>query len=700
MSTNRTIDFRYRPYGSQVCIGLVDDPVKSIVWDDGSLCFGYEAQHDPYFYFRMQETVQTRMVQNRGFRYRFLPAILHKDEPLSKRQNFGEATQAIVETSESYRNSHAQWTTFAWQKDEQTRVDVILWELTATQDFQRTRSGIVLKILGDELPKEHLFSTKRLSNDGKTEAVHLEAGGMMQGAFFIVHSGSFSAEDATLENAKQALKGAEAYWAEVRPFRKRFEIPDPQIMQMLQACGRNILQAREIKENVPTYQVGPTVYRGLWIVDGLFLLDAVHMMGRSQEAYDGTLAVLRHVHPDGSIMAVPYHEKETAVAVFTFVRQCRLMQDDKRFCELWPTICRAFAHVKERVEQSKQIGQDYPAYGLFPPSFGDGGINGLEPEYTTPLWVMSGFNAAAKWGKELDLPQWRSMQDMVDDMMLHYRKAYARDRRQTADGVNYVPTSMLSAAEMQEHIKNAAYYNKTGEISNINGYTPQSGTWTLAQAITPGELFDEDDEVVRNFTQLMDACDDAEGIPQDTGWMTEDSLWGYSSMFYGQAFLFANQGNKAADYLYAFANHACPGRCWREEQSLAYKNSHAIWGDMPHNWGAAEFIRLTRNMIVMEKGDGLELLLGLPKEWLPDSEKPLYLEKTPTKFGNVTIRLERMNAATYTLHYEHEGVRKPSVVRVHCTTLQSDADFVREENEWKMNGNNVAWTAEIEIAGV
>lgn len=36
--------------------------------------------------------------------------------------------------------------------------------------------------------------------------------------------------------------------------------------EFLIACARNIMQAREIRNGRLTYQVGPTVYRGLWIV--------------------------------------------------------------------------------------------------------------------------------------------------------------------------------------------------------------------------------------------------------------------------------------------------------------------------------------------------------------------------------------------------------------------------------------------------
>lgn len=699
MNQNRTIDFRYAPHHAQACIGLADDAHKTLVWDDGSLCFGYDAANDPYHYFRLKERVQSRAVQNRGFRYRFRPAILHWDVLTGRSQSFGKASQAIVTTVETYKNSTSSWTCFAWQKDEQTRVDVILWELTADDGFQRTRSGTVLEVLGEELPEGKLFFTPVLAADGETPAEHLEANGRMLGAFFIVHSGMFSQQDATLQTAREALKWCETYWESVHPFRTVFRVPDAQVSEMLTACGRGILQAREIKDNVPTYQVGPTCYRGLWIVDGLFLLDAVHMMGRSEEAYDGLLAVLRHVHPNGSISAIPYHEKESAIAVYTIVRQCRMMQDEARFRELWPIVQRAFRYLRARVEESKTLGKEYPSYGLYPPSYGDGGINGLEPERTTPLWIMTGMQAAAAWGKELELPGWEEMQSMVDGMMRFYLEAYRRDRRQTPGGAHYAPISMLTQKQMREHIEHKEFYDRDGEVSNINGYTPQSGTWALAQAIYPGELFAPEDEIVTDFLELLEECDDAEGIPQDTGWMTDDCLWTYAAMFDAQAFLYAGNGKKAADYLYAFANHASPARCWREEQTLCGKNSSAVWGDMPHNWGAAEFIRLARNMLVMEQGDNLELLAGLPEQWLPCAGQDVYLESTPTRYGKVTLRLSK-KAEGFRLEYTLSGKYTPEKILVHCSRLNLPQAVQEKPDVFAVEGTRTAWNAWVDTNGV
>ena len=37
---------------------------------------------------------------------------------------------------------------------------------------------------------------------------------------------------------------------------------------------------------------------------------------------------------------------------------------------------------------------------------------------------------------------------------------------------------------------------------------------------------------------------------------------------------------------------------------------------MPHNWASAEFIRLVRHLLVLERGNELHMLEGLPASWV------------------------------------------------------------------------------------
>jgi len=59
---------------------------------------------------------------------------------------------------------------------------------------------------------------------------------------------------------------------------------------------------------------------------------------------------------------------------------------------------------------------------------------------------------------------------------------------------------------------------------------------------------------------------------------------------------------------------------------------------MPHNWASAEFIRLVRHLLILERGRELHLLEGLPRAWT----RPgcvTELKSVPTTFGDISLRL-------------------------------------------------------------
>ena len=150
------------------------------------------------------------------------------------------------------------------------------------------------------------------------------------------------------------------------------------------------------------------------------------------------------------------------------------------------------------------------------------------------------------------------------------------------------------------------------------------------------------------------------------GWRSDHSIYTYSSVRFAQLLLQAGQREKAADYLYAFANHASASRVWREEQPVRETHSAEICGDMPHNWASVEFIRLVRNLVVLETFTGVELLPGLPEEWLPRAGDSLVLEKTPTRFGKLSLELSVRGRGGYLLSVAREdGNQQPQYLRLH-----------------------------------
>jgi hypothetical protein len=121
-----------------------------------------------------------------------------------------------------------------------------------------------------------------------------------------------------------------------------------------------------------------------------------------------------------------------------------------------------------------------------------------------------------------------------------------------------------------------------------------------------------------------------------TGWLT-GGIWNYFASFYGHSLLWQGDGQKAAEVLYAYANHASPLYAWIEEQGLKSEPIREN-GDFPHNWASAEFIRLTVHLLALDRGKEMHLFEGLPKQWTkPGMETKL--NKIVTPFGPLTCSL-------------------------------------------------------------
>jgi hypothetical protein len=176
-----------------------------------------------------------------------------------------------------------------------------------------------------------------------------------------------------------------------------------------------------------------------------------------------------------------------------------------------------------------------------------------------------------------------------------------------------------------------------------------------------------------------------EGLIFGTGWLA-DGVWNYAGSFYAHAHLWLGHGRKAAATLYAFGNHACPLLCWREEQKPVGEPPNYC-GDMPHNWASAEFIRLVRHLLVLERGTELHLLEGLPRAWAkPGAETRL--TDMPTSFGSISLDL-RISADGHSATLKLTPPRREPATRLVVHLEQ----FARDVEGFELNGKPVIGTS-------
>ena len=455
-------------------------------------------------------------------------------------------------------------------------------------------------------------------------AIDLPPGGSESVVFTIHRQGVGTLRAVSPEEAAALRDDAIHYW-NVRA-RLPFDvvtIPDPGIQQLIDSCIRNIYQAREIKKGLPAFQVGPTCYRGLWIADGSFLLEAAAILGRGDESRAGIDYFLTFQRPDGGIRVMDRFWKESGLTLWAATRQARLAQDKAWLRERWPKLKRIVAYIESMRHAESAADPHALDYRLLPWGFVDGGVwqnveNGVlkgTAEFSDVYWSLAGLKAmirAAHWlGDEAQAADW---QREYDDFYATFHHAAQREVRSDPYGNRYVPIMM----------------------GTHQADLPQRGQWTFCHAVYPGELFAKDDPIAVGTLDMLRATE-TEGLVLDTGWL-HGGIWNYFASFYGHALLWQGEGQKAAQVLYAFANHASPMLDWREEQTLHGQGLHNV-GDMPHNWASAEFIRLTVHLLALDRGEELHLFEGLPREW---TRRGMHtrLRGVRTPFGPLELELQ------------------------------------------------------------
>lgn len=453
------------------------------------------------------------------------------------------------------------------------------------------------------------------------ESLNIPAG--QTSSFYVQYTNCSSGEEnSKLENKtlKEVLLRREKaihFWENnpLVPFNK-VQVPDPGIQALLESSIRNIWQAREIKKGLPAFQVGPTCYRGLWIVDGAFLLEAAAMLGAGDQARNGVAYELTTQKEDGRIESLaPDFWKENGIVLWTCIRHAQLTQDKAWLESVWPKLQLIAEYIKTLRRQTLQNDSSLDD-GLQPAGTLDGGIGGTHDEYTNTYWNLTGLNAfirAAKWlGKMDEAEEW---QREYDEFMLAFEKAAKRDMGVDPHGNPYLPMLMGKAGTKQ---------------------LPQRAQWAFCHAVYPGQIFPADDPLASGNLRMLEDTE-KEGMVYGTGW-DATGIWNYFASFYGHAWLWLGEGRKAANQLYAFGNHAAPTLVWREEQSPKGEKFRKV-GDMPHNWASAEFIRLMIHLLAIDRSNELHLFEGLPTEWLK-AGMVTKLEGIATPFGVLSFELK------------------------------------------------------------
>jgi hypothetical protein len=403
---NTKVDFRYAPRNQQSTICFPDDPRKTIVGQAGDLRYGFA------------KSLSAGM-ENFGTVIEFSLAGFQDDKIL--RQWIESPAVPIVHTLIDRPAATFEMIAFATRHAGEGRVDNVLLSIkskggrvavvpkihirtceplelesytlpTATVRAQSSKSSLLVAAQINN----NLGSCMLWEEEGFTLYLpHGEASEEVSARYlFRLPQENQSAETLTehLHDAEMLLAEAREFWRNWKPFGTTSWSFPGRHGEFLTACARNIQQAREVKNDRLVFQVGPTQYRGLWIVDGNFLLEAARYLGYDQAADEGLRSEWSKQAQSGQIIAESggEHWKDTAIAMFTLVRQCELKQDWTFFRDLEPNVVHALDFLISLRDQARSGPSINGRYGLLAPGFADGGIGGVRSEFTNTVWTLGG----------------------------------------------------------------------------------------------------------------------------------------------------------------------------------------------------------------------------------------------------------------------------------------------------------------------
>jgi hypothetical protein len=661
--TDTKVDFRYAPRNQQSTVCFPDDSKKTIVGQAGDLRY------------RFAKSLSAGM-ENFGTVIEFSLAGFQDDKVL--RQWIESPEIPVVHTLIDRPAATFELIAFATRHAGEGRVDNVLLSIRS----KPSRVAVVPKIhirtcerlelesytvptatvraQGGKSPllvaaqiNNNLGSCMLWEEEGFTLYLpHGEAAEDVPARYFIrLPQENQSAETLRehLPDADVLLAEAREFWSNWKPFGTTAWILPGRHGEFLTACARNIQQAREVKNDRLVFQVGPTQYRGLWIVDGNFLLEAARYLGYDHDADEGLRSEWTKQAESGQIIAESggEHWKDTAIAMFTLVRQCELKQDWTFFRDLEPNVVHALDFLISLRDQARSGPSINGRYGLLAPGFADGGIGGVRSEFTNTVWTLAALRAVADAADQLKMSSLSRARKFFGELSEAFQQMAKREMVRHPAGFEYLP--MIAHDDPS-----------VADTDSWNRPRPQTAQWALSHSIFPGEVFEKNDPIVRGHIALLQSCTQ-EDVPSETGWLWHDSLWTYNASFAAHVYLWAGLPDWAHCTFTGFLNHASPLYCWREEQPLQHALAGQDWGDMPHNWASAECVRYLRHMLALEDGKSLRLLNGVTAaELIPTAHYSL--QNSPTRFGRINLELEPAGAQGWRLRFDRANGTSPSAV--------------------------------------
>ncbi len=468
----------------------------------------------------------------------------------------------------------------------------------------------------------------------------------------------------------------------------RIDVPDPGVATAYYACLGDCFIMREPVQGGGIAGIpGTECYRAANSGEPLIASVAFDQANLHSEALASimTLAKLQGEDGDwndpegwGHLMWAVSGFKSWAV-----IEHYRLTQDRAFLEEIYPRMLASSRWQETQRARTRVLtdGERPLTYGLMPRGMGDCGVKDGDDLYGVFLphniWAVYADRVSAEAAEIL------GHRDEAVELRHIFDTAYAD--------------------LMQSFERGAIQEDGYRWIPGVAGKTSGS-RWGVLNALFPCELLAPDHELVAGTIRYIRSRMSPGGLPLNTGWLP-DGMWVAIALDnLAEAHLVRDEGDAAADLLYATLNHGTPLYTWCEERGQE-PGAKQVTGDRQHLWTPVSVVRAVRDSLIMEDGDGLHLARGTHRAW---AEKGVGIDQAPTHFGKVSYHMKwdrEAHRVTGTVSFPGPSamawcvlhVRLPENARLGSVNAESGATVLPDGSglRWEAPHGEVSFIADV-----
>lgn len=454
-----------------------------------------------------------------------------------------------------------------------------------------------------------------------------------------------------LDNPDQVLAAVNAWWQRQLNSGLQLHIGEKKVEKTFRASLMYLMLARERvpvrnehhhDENLYIQTVNLAQYHAFWLRDGSHMVHAYDLTGHPRNAAEALNFFATFQQPSGEFLSQHGEHDGWGEALWAYGQHFQLTGDRHFARTIFPRVQRAVAWLEQAraSDPLRMLPGGAPHDDELPSGWGH--LTGDN------FYALDGLHEAIRMAQALE------------------HKRLAADWK----------------AQYQDYYHDL--FQLLGQLAKTNGgFIPacldtRGYDWGNLLTLYPDELLPPMDPLVTGT--LNEALTHyGEGI---MGYGPQSVLHQYLTMNNTQAWIARGQPQPALHELYSILVHTSSTQAGWECGPPPW-TTRDFGNDLaPHNWFAADYIAVLRNMLIREHSDTLDLLSGLSPAWTAPGQT-LWVTNAPTEFGPVNF-LATFTAQGMQLHLDGHFRTPPEQIRLHLPWfVQANRVFV--------DGKPTAW---------